>query len=132
MARVLRLVEASPRQSGKEPTVLVVDPDATAREFIRTILAYTSIGVLEAETIAQARAAISRQRVHVALVEVNLVQVPGDVLAEEMAQAGVAPILMTGTSYGLARAKKGRFPLLPKPLGLRRMLREIVLALPVS
>ena len=37
---------------------------------------------------------------------------------------------MSGSAYGIARARKTRFPLLRKPLVQKDVLREIVLALP--
>ena len=113
------------------PTVLIVDPDESTRHFVRDMLAKLEIATIEAETVEQTRAAlVAGHSVHVALLEVNLPHVPGDVLAEEMVRAGVVPILMTVSDYGNVRGRRTQFPLLRKPFTVKDALREIIRALP--
>jgi len=124
----------SPR-GGRPPTpprtVLILDPDHATRDFLVPILAAVRIDVLEAATAEEARTHLPR-RPFAAFVEVNLPLMPGDVLAEELARAQIYTVLISASEYGVARARRSRFPLLRKPLTLLNALRHIVLAFPAS
>jgi hypothetical protein len=48
-----------------------------------------------------------------------------------MAEAGVVPVLMSGSDYGLARARRAGLPALRKPCSLRDLFRAVILALPL-
>ena len=112
-------------------SALIVDPDQPSRDALRQILNDIDVGVLEADTIDQARALMKRGA-HLAIIEVNLPAKPGDVLATEMDKAGITPVLTSASTYGLARAKRTDFLVLRKPFTPKEELRAIVLALPTS
>jgi DNA-binding NtrC family response regulator len=124
----------SPR-GGRSPTprrtILILDPDRATRDFLVPILAAVHIDVLEAATPDEARTHMPR-RPFAAFVEVNLPLTPGDVIAEELARARIYTVLMSASEYGVARARRSRFPLLRKPLALHDALRHVVLGLPAS
>jgi DNA-binding NtrC family response regulator len=127
---VLHGPSADEGAAAEKTLALIVDPDAQSRAFLRHLLTDIDLEVVEAESAAAARERLAAHTVHVAVVEVNLAKTPGDVLAGELARAGVTPILMSAGAYGIARARKTRFPLLRKPLAEKDVLREVVLALP--
>jgi DNA-binding NtrC family response regulator len=109
--------------------ILILDPDRATRDFLVPILAAVRIDVLEAATPEEARAHLPR-RPFAAFVEVNLPLTPGDVIAEELARAKIYTVLMSSSDYGVARARRTRFPLLRKPLDLLEALRHVVFAFP--
>jgi DNA-binding NtrC family response regulator len=127
----------SPGRAGRERVVavahlsaLVVDSDGDTRDRLRHILRHMNVEVLEADAADEGRALAAGRTLHFALIEVNLPRSPGDVLAAELARSGVVPVLMSGSDYGIARARKTPFMLLEKPFATKEAIRAIVLALP--
>jgi two-component system KDP operon response regulator KdpE len=116
---------AKPRTS-----VLILDPDAEVRATLRIVLEAIRLHVLEAATAEEAQALLATNRIDVALLEVNLPQCPGDVLAAEMAKAGVVPLLMSGSAYGIARAQRTGLTFLRKPVTQKDVLKAVILSLP--
>jgi DNA-binding response OmpR family regulator len=128
--------KSAPRRAGGGPSplprlcALIVDPDRQTRDGLRQILDSINVAVVEAETADQARTCLAANTVHIALVEVNLPGQAGDLLAGDLQNAGIAPVLMSATPYGLARARRTKFQILPKPFTVKQALRAIVLVLP--
>jgi DNA-binding response OmpR family regulator len=131
-----RQPDAAPRDGNNRSTgtrrycALIADPDRQTRDALRRILNDLTIGVIEVETADQARRCLAVNTIHIALVEVGLPQYGGDRLARELRRAGLEPVLMSGTAFGLARARRTGFLVLRKPFTVVEAIRAIVLVLP--
>jgi hypothetical protein len=68
--------------------------------------------------------------VDIAFIDIDLPGEAGDRPAAEVAEAGAAPVLMSASAPGLARARRTGFVVLRKPFTLKEALRATVLALP--
>jgi DNA-binding response OmpR family regulator len=111
---------------------VIVDADRDTCAGLRQILRDIAIEALVTEAVEEARALAMRGVVDIALIDIDLPCKAGDRLAAEIAEAGVAPVLMSASAPGLARARRTGFVVLRKPFTVKEALRAIVLALPTG
>jgi DNA-binding NtrC family response regulator len=78
--------------------VLVVEDDASLRLLCRVNLELDGLSVREAATVAAARAEIESERPSIVFLDVHLAGQSSEVLMEELVDAGVPVVLMTGSA----------------------------------
>jgi DNA-binding response OmpR family regulator len=109
------------------PTVLVVDDDPSLRVLCRINLELDGYRVVEAASVAEARAALAREPVAMMLLDVHVGRDDGRDLLRELRREGTAPpvALLTGSipvddsDRGLADAVLG------KPFGLDELTQTV-------
>lgn len=119
-------VDAGVRRS---PAVLVVDDEADLRELLALTLVRLGLDVDTAESLAQARELLGRNRYALALTDMRLPDGVGLDLVREVAAKSGPPIAVI-TAYGstenaIAALKAGAFDYLSKPVDLEQ-LRSLV------
>ena len=119
--------ERSPPEPGtrRSPAVLVVDDEADLRELLALTLVRLGLDVDTAESLAQARDLLSRNRYALALTDMRLPDGVGLDLVREVATRNGPPIAVI-TAYGstenaIAALKAGAFDYLPKPVDLEQL-----------
>jgi ribonuclease P protein subunit RPR2 len=119
LARVDRALYIAKR-TGKDRTsapstrerrgVLVVDDDLGLRALLRTTLEAIDLDVREAESAAQARAAIAERRPHLIVLDVGLPDLDGLTFCQELkatsATADVPVMILTGADIGTSEAAR--------------------------
>ena len=131
-----------PAPQRRSPAVLVVDDEADLRELLALTLVRLGLDVDTAESVAAARARLSRQRYDLCLTDMRLPDGTGLELVREVAQASGPPIAVI-TAFGsaenaVAALKAGAFDYLTKPVDLdqlRVLVRSVVrdaAAMPVA
>ena len=115
-------VETGARRS---PAVLVVDDESDLRELLALTLVRMGLDVDSAESLAQARDLLSRNRYALALTDMRLPDGVGLDLVREVATRNGPPIAVI-TAYGstenaIAALKAGAFDYLAKPVDLEQL-----------
>jgi DNA-binding response OmpR family regulator len=112
---------------GLEPTVLVVDDEATIRLLCRVNLEHHGYRVLEAETLGQARTSLDDDRVDVVLLDLHVGQEDGrDLLAEIRAERPGLPVaFFSGTAERDTILRTGADALIPKPFALDELIETV-------
>ena len=115
---------------GGPPTLLVVDDDASLRLLVRVNLELDGFRVVEAPTLADARAILEQDRVDVALIDVHVGSEDGLQLAAELraAEPRVPTVLLTGSADLEESARRSVDAVVGKPFvpeTLSSILREI-------
>jgi DNA-binding NtrC family response regulator len=113
---------------GRDPaTVLVVDDDASIRLLCRVNLELDGYRVLEAATLAQARAALGSTRVDCVLLDVHVGGDDGYELLEELrgCEEGVPVALFTGSASVEEQHARDATAILPKPFTLEQLARTV-------
>lgn len=102
---------------GATPTVLVVDDEPSIRMLCRVNLELDGYEVVEAATLAEARAALAAQPLAAVLLDVHLgAHTSYDFVAECAAHVPRIPVaLLTGSADGHAAELDGVDAVLPKP-----------------
>ena len=87
-------------QGGKGPIVLVVDDEPALRLLYRVNLELEGYRILEAGTVAEARAAIEAQAIAVVLLDMQLGAERSDVLLQELRdrEPRIPVVVVTGSS----------------------------------
>jgi two-component system, NtrC family, response regulator AtoC len=111
-------------------TVLIVDDEANARQFVGDFLSSQKYEVLGAATLAEARACIQRGSVDVILLDVQLPDGYGPNLLYETAQLPNRPPIILITAYGdidmaVDAMKNGAHDFLTKPVQFTQLAQSI-------
>ena len=80
------------------PSILVVEDDASLRMVCRVTLELEGFDVGEAETVASARAAVAARRPSLVFLDLHLGGNPADHLLDELRDAGIAVVIVSGAS----------------------------------
>lgn len=109
----------------RSPAVLVVDDEADLRELLAVTLVRLGLDVDTAESLAQARALLGRNRYALALTDMRMPDGVGLDLVRELAGENGPPIAVI-TAYGsaenaVAALKAGAFDYLTKPVDLEQL-----------
>jgi DNA-binding NtrC family response regulator len=119
------------QHAASPPTVLVADPDAATRAWVRSVLQEIGLGVSEARGATELWNCMRREKVALVLVEARLPQTRTDTLVAELNRRDLTVVLMSGHPQGLKKAQLPRdVVLLHKPLQLRDVLRVAIVSLP--
>ena len=104
--------------------VLVVDNERAICEFVGSVLGDVGVEVVCALTAADARKLIGGGKPFgLAFVAVLLPDEPGETLAAEIAASGIAVVLMSGHSEGIALGRASGYAFLQKPFTVKELLR---------
>jgi two-component system response regulator AtoC len=111
-------------------TVLIVDDEATARNFVSEALADAGYEAIEAGDLAEANKAIDKGAADIILLDVNLPDGSGLSLLDRLSREYPSPPVILITAYGevdlaVDAMKKGAQDFLQKPLDLERLLQAV-------
>jgi DNA-binding NtrC family response regulator len=100
--------------------ILVLDDEPLVRRAVREVLKRMGFSVLEAETIAEAEAVLSSERVDLVFADVNLPDGSGEDLLDRLKSAPEAPFIVMMTGQGSVESavrcmRAGAFDYLLKP-----------------
>ncbi len=106
--------------TGLEPTVLVVDDEPAIRLLCRVNLELDGYAVVEAASVAEARAALAAGAVDVVLLDLHLgSEQSGALIAELHARTPPVPVaLVTGSTDAASAARSGADAVLSKPFAI--------------
>jgi len=104
--------------------VLVVDNETAICEFVASVLGDVGVEVVCALTAAEARKLIGGGKPFgLAFIAVLLPDESGGTLAADIAASGIAVVLMSGHSEGIARGMASGYAFLRKPFTVKDLLR---------
>ena len=111
-------------------TVLIVDDEATARNFVSEALADAGYEAIEAGDLAEANKAIDKGAADIILLDINLPDGSGLSLLDRLSREYPSPPVILITAYGevdlaVDAMKKGAQDFLQKPLDLDRLLQAV-------
>jgi two-component system response regulator AtoC len=111
-------------------TVLIVDDEATARNFVSEALADAGYEAIEAGDLAEANKAIDKGAADIILLDVNLPDGSGLSLLDRLSREYPSPPVILITAYGevdlaVDAMKKGAQDFLQKPLDFDRLLQAV-------
>jgi two-component system response regulator AtoC len=111
-------------------TVLIVDDEATARNFVSEALADAGYEAIEAGDLAEANKAIDTGAADIILLDVNLPDGSGLSLLDRLSREYPSPPVILITAYGevdlaVDAMKKGAQDFLQKPLDFDRLLQAV-------
>jgi len=117
-------------------TILIVDDEENARHYLSNFLTPLGYEIIEAATMAEARASIARSQADIILLDVTLPDGNGPDLLIETATLPLRPPIILITAYGdiemaVDAMKNGAHDFIPKPIKLPRLRQSIERAVEV-
>ncbi len=114
-------------------TILIVDDEDTARDFVSQALSDAGYETIQAANLASAHKAIDAGQADIVLLDVNLPDGSGLTLLDRLALENPSPPVILITAYGevdmaVDAMKKGAQDFLQKPLDFERLLQAVVRA----
>jgi len=111
-------------------TVLVVDDEETARQFVCAALADAGYEALQAGSLAEAQRAVDTGAADIILLDIFLPDGSGLTLLDRLARENPSPPVILMTAFGeidiaVEAMKKGAQDFLQKPLDLQRLLQAV-------
>ncbi|MEW6566993.1 MAG: sigma-54 dependent transcriptional regulator [Chloroflexota bacterium] len=111
-------------------TVLVVDDEETARQFVCAALTDAGFEALHAGSLAEAQKAVDTGAADIVLLDIFLPDGSGLTLLDRLARENPSPPVILMTAFGevdiaVEAMKKGAQDFLQKPLDLERMLQAV-------